>query len=142
MIFSQEDIGGAMSRIPEFFAYTFAGLGLFFISYFAHFGSTYYYCRSRIGKWEVQARLNRRQQKRTFAGRYLFLDFRDCLPKWRYACYYIAMVLCVVSYVCMLLVLYDPQEPFYRHLVGQTFRAILLCNILPAITSGFSHSTD
>ena len=128
--------------VVEFFAYTFAGFGLLLVSYLAHLGSVYFFCCSRIGKWEVQARLNRRQQKRTFAGRYLFLDFRDCLPKWRYACYYIAMVLCVVSYVCMLLSLFDPQEPFYRHLVGLIFPVVMLCNIIPAITSGFYHSTD
>ena len=119
--------------VVEFFAYTFAGVGMFIASYLVHLGTISHFCGAIIGKWEVKARRNKTQRRQTFAGRYLFLDFRDCLSKWRYACYYLAMLLCIAEYVIMLLILVDPQEPFYRQLLGYTFRSILALNVVPAI---------
>ena len=108
---------------------------MFIVSYLAHLGNISYFCSTIIGKWEVKARRDKTQRRQTFAGRYLFLDFRDCLPKWRYACYYLAMLLSIVGYGLLLVILVYPREPFYRQLLGYTYRSTLILNVVPAIAS-------
>ena len=119
------------TKMLEFLAYTFAFLALFFISYSFQKVSIQSFIKANKGKSTFRNRRDKKRFKQTFAGRYLFLDFKDCLPKWRYGCFFLSIVCCFVLYVLMLMIWVGGQKPIYR-CFSWVFPTILICNLIQA----------
>lgn len=119
------------TKVLEFLAYTFAFLALFFISYSFQKVSIQCFIKATKGKSTFRNRRDKKRFKQTFAGRYLFLDFKDCLPKWRYGCFFLAMACCLLLYVMMLMICVSGQKPIYRFF-SWTLPTVLICNLAQA----------
>lgn len=121
--------------MPNFWVVTLISLLVFFWSYLCHNATFVFYIKTYVGKTTYRSRRNRKKHPQTFAGRYLYMDFRDCVPKRYYIFYFSSMISCVILYIVWLRIWANPEE--LRSTTGDIFFGVLsfivACNVLPGL---------
>ena len=122
--------------MPNFWVVTLISLLVFFWSYLCHNATFVFYIKTYVGKTTYRNRRNRKKHPQTFAGRYLYMDFRDCVPKRYYVYYFVSMISCVVFYIAWLWM--TPTSTGERNAMAgniwiYSLSFIVACNILPGL---------